>query len=203
MVTDQQVDADINAFINDRRDFWHQSGAMNERGEFKQFLHVWSMSTRGASVGPSHINGHDAFPWIPIWDKPDVSEMAAYWHVTAFKLFPGEWDHFWRNVSNLRSHSMTNASVGPFWALLPQKSEAALAQQMTGMKRRITNQQFLKNKTQAISVIDAELHAALAPFRVMTPQQEIEDEAVRSDEIRRDFIQNGNIPALGWPPRCR
>lgn len=200
MVTDQQVDADIDEY-NDKRDFWHQSGAMNPRGEFKQHLHLWTMGSPGP--GPRSVIQHEPYPWVPIWDKLDVSEMAAYWHMTRFKLFPSEWDGLWNHIAQMRNSCVATHARGPYWMLLPQMSTAALAQQMTGMKRRIQNQLFLKNKTHSISAIDAELITALEPFLVMTPQQEIEDEAVRSYEIRRYALQNRDLVALGRPPRCR
>lgn len=201
MVTDQQIEADAKSFDDERRDFWHQTGSINERGEFKQFLHIWIMSCKGP--GPASVKEHEVLPWIAVWDKPALSDMSAYWHVTNFKGFPYGWEDLWDHITAMRNIAVSSMACGPYWMLLEHGSLSALGQKMAGMKRRITNELFLTNKTQSISAVNAELFYALTPFLVMTPQQETEDEAVRSREVRGHNVPNGYISSLGRPPRCR
>lgn len=184
--------------------FWAQSGALKSNLEFKQHLHIWIMSEEN-SKDIGHVDTHYSVPWVPLWDRPDISEISAYYHVTKFAMMPSGWDDLWPNISmliDIKRERRRNVH-GPYWKLKDNPAIAFLAGEMVDMKRRIAREAFDRHAIDSLQFQRSLLRDALEPFRVMTVQQEKEDEAARVDEERATAVSIGNRTTSGGPPRCR
>lgn len=189
------------AVTDDMRESWYSSGSMTRAGEFKQHLHVFDMvaTDHGENISSRQ---HRSYPWVNLWPRPDIEDLTAYWHMTEFKMLPLEWTHFWLDLAALRA---TKKSHGPYWMLLDKPHHAHCAQVLVQMKRRLTNELSRQVTSRGINmkVFDQAIIDALEPFRVLTPQQEIADEAHRSSEGRGAAVSVRYSDTSGRPPRCR
>lgn len=155
----------------DSRLFWRDSGALkNNSQEFKQHLHIWLMSEENSrDIG--HVDTHYSVPWVPLWDRLDITEIKAYYHITNFALMPSGWEDLWRHVghmTDLRRDRPENVH-GPYWKLKDKPTIAVLAGEMAEMKRRVAREAFDKyGKTQSLIFQRCHMREALEPFRVPT-----------------------------------
>lgn len=196
------VSADIS---DNQREFWHLSGSMDEHGEFKQYLHIFVLR-RDADGGGSHsVYEWESFPWIAVWPKPDIEELAAYWQMTKWELFPHAWESLWFRLEKLRALSQTSNKQGPYWMLLSKPQFAQCANAMVRIKRRLSNElgRDIPHRDIRPHHFEKALLDAMVPFRVMTPQQEIADEAYRSSQSGGSAVRVWDGDTLGGPPRCR
>lgn len=187
-----------------------RTGSIDSNWEFKQWLHVWTISTQ--NTYRNYIGGaskHAAFPWVRLWDKPDLAEIMATYHITDFVNFPASWENLWYHLDDCIGERREDRSAvwGPYWMLLPKPGHSLLAGEIVGMKRRVVNELFkigIPESAQDFSTIQrTEFRRALDPFRVMTPQQEIDDETIRASEERSHAVRVRNRLTLSRPPRCR
>jgi hypothetical protein len=182
------------------RDFWHESGSVNAKSEFTRYLHLFS--TTG---NPTYPFAHEVYPWVNIMPKLDVAELAAYWHITEFNALPIKWCGFWGTLHSLRAACSTSKVAfqgGPFWMLLPTSRADHLAQVLVGMKRKLTNE-AIRLHAAVPTFVSYGFHQAMEPYRVMTPQQERDDEIARLREIGSAALQIRDRDTFGKPPRCR
>jgi hypothetical protein len=62
-------------------------GSLNPQGEFKQWLHVWSLDNRGRQ------SYNAAYPY-PLVGELDGELLASHAVIHRFKHWPGHWPHF-------------------------------------------------------------------------------------------------------------
>lgn len=160
---------------NERRAYWESVGALDSRGQFKTWLHVFGMLVDKGSHYSSMAQ-HLAYPWLPIMPKPDLAEIEAVYHMTRMQHWPSEWpDMFWFGLSSLQQDCRTPNGVlhGPYWMLLSTPAEAQCAQILVGMKRRLTNEMFKDGRPFSTDDLERRIRHAMVPFLVY-PQQEIQ-----------------------------
>lgn len=186
-------------------------GAVNTNNEFKRWLHVWVVGTE-RSNDQGHVMWNASYPWVPLWEKPDLSAMMATYYVTDFVNFPTSWEDIWYDLNEAieARRAKRLAAHGPYWMLLSRPSSHAIAGEMASMKRRLANElqrspEPLRHRPlgEVMSLAREQFVAALQPFRVMSIQQESEDEAVRTTEERRNAVRGWDRPTSRRPPRCR
>jgi hypothetical protein len=190
-----------------------ETDSLKPNNEFKQWLHIWTISTDSRDAG--HIHMHTQLPWVRLWDKPDLSVMKAAHHITDFVNFPISWVQLWYHLEEQieacreARREGRNEIHGPYWMLLEKPTIASLANKMAEWKRRVSVEVYgsLSRKEQSSSnvleIIRHQFFQSIEPLRVMSPQQELEDETARAAEERSDVVRVGNRVALGRPPRCR
>lgn len=187
--------------------------SINARGEYRRWLHLWTINNDSHC---GHIASHVAIPWVALWDKPELSIIKATYLMTDFVNFPISWQTMWDSLDEMIEDRRERSphTHGPYWMLLEQPSFARLAGEMASMKRRLINEQFkadpecfgIRDKRRREVWLDesrTQFRVALEPFRVMSPQQELEDETARTSEERRDAVRKRNRFASSRPPRCR
>lgn len=188
------------------------TGSVTASKEFKQWLHIWTIDEHSQSLATQVM-----YPWVRLWDKPDLSLMSATYLMTDFVNFPTSWQTFWHDVEDQIKECRTKVvggevykeHYGPYWRLLPVPSLARLAGEIAAMKRRIQREVFEQYPqcTPHDRLIREALRTtflqALEPFRVLSPQQEKEDEIARVAEERSRSLRVRDRFAPGRPPRCR
>lgn len=190
-------------------DLLEQTKALNSKNEYKQWLHVWTMRT-GNSNDAGHVSKHFSYPWVPIWEKPELDLMMAHYHITDWTNLPTMWGTFWYDLNECIEDARIarTGGSGPYWMLRTTPAIYQLAGEMASMKRRIANEvlQCLRPTVGDKEILTYQRSMfidALVPFRVMSFEQEQEDEAIRTAEKRRNVVQVRNSPPSGRPPRCR
>lgn len=160
----------------DRRTYWESLGAVDNRGQFKQWLHVFGMAVDRGSHYSSMLQ-HHVFPWLPLMPRPDLAEIEAIFHMTKLQNWPSEWpDLFWYHLAHLRADIAPHKSQhGPYWMLLSTPTDSACAQVLVGMKRRLTNELFKEGHAFSGPLLERRIIHAMAPFSIY-PQQESNNE---------------------------
>lgn len=200
------------AFPEDCRELLRRTNSLKPNGEFKRWLSVWTFVSNTTSVIK-----HQSFPWVQLWGKPDFSEMKATCLITGFAHFPEPWEQFWHHINVIiEYHRYTTRTNGrpytartngrPYWMLSGGPSEHILSEFLQAIEHRISKEIGVRAKELGRNykpTYQARFFEALEPFRVFTPQQEIEDETIRASEERSHVVRVWNRSASNRPPRCR
>src|SRR5471032_647032 len=97
----------------DLRNLEWQYGVLNERSEWKQWLHIFLLN--GADM---HLNEnrHAVFPWPMTTIAPDFELLAAHWNLNQYQAgWPPGWNHFWEDLNALRQSKrmISDSMSGP------------------------------------------------------------------------------------------
>lgn len=154
---------------------WKDTDSINERGEFRQHLHIFGMLVdKGSSF--SSLSLHRAFPWLRVMDKPDFAELDAIYSMTRFHNWPAMWaEMFMPQVTTIELEIKRNPLImhGPYWMLLGTHAESHVAQMLVGMKRRITNEMFANGAPFSGELLEIRVRLAMRDYRIFKTSQEI------------------------------
>lgn len=83
-------------------------GSLNPRGEYKQWLHVWSLDNNGRQ------SYNAAYPY-PLLEELDGELLASHAVIHRFKHWPAHWPHFvssWGFTLRLRARNNAGVPAG-------------------------------------------------------------------------------------------
>lgn len=146
------------------RRLWRESGSLNARGEFTQWLHVFCLE--GSPDGVPSVNLSRTFPWVNLMPKPEIETLIAMQHMTKMAQYPEEWRDWSYKFEEVRLEARQKKRFGPYWMLLPNFSPATLAQTLVGMKRRIHNEMFRDADPWSAREFERKLIESLEPFLI-------------------------------------
>ncbi len=180
----------------------------NRHGEFKLWLHVFSMHAPKNGIehdiASVHQTSHHTYPWMWEEEVPNFEALAALWHITGFAGLPEQYCDFWYTVRYAKRLELMsdNSWRGPYWMVLPQMQLAALAQSVVGIKNRTRNLLFKSHSVNStISSLNNMIYSALRPFLITNLGDEF-NETERTGEVGRRTVQEWHSPPPNRPPRC-
>lgn len=98
---------------NPRLNQFADPGSRNERGEYRQWLHVWGTSQNSGPIYPG------VYPWPFAHSHIDASLLAAHAAVTKFSHWPGQWPLFLKHWRSWDKSLIVCAGAKLYWRLAP------------------------------------------------------------------------------------
>lgn len=187
----------------DCQELLRRTNSLKPNGEFKRWLSVWTFK-----AGTHSVIKYQTFPWVQLWDKPDFSEMKATGLITKFAHFPEPWKELFPHINGIIEYQRYSGGTNnrPYWMLSSSPSGYILSEFLQAVEHRISKElgvQIRRSWHDYEPAFRFHFFEALEPFRVLTPQQEIEDETIRTSEERSHVVRVWNRPSLNRPTRSR
>lgn len=149
------------------RKLWQSTGSLNERGEFRQWLHIFTLASDPQGSGAPSVSRQYSLPWVNLMPKPCLETLEAMHHIARFRQFPAEWeDRFSYYMQETDVVAPTKGTFGPYWMLLAQPGAQCLAQSMVGLKRRLQNEMFREHDPWSARDFERRVIESMEPFLI-------------------------------------
>lgn len=147
-----------------RSRFWHETNSVTYNGAFKQWLHVFCLTTGDGDVPCIKLSR--AFPWVNVMPKPCIETLTATHHMTRMANFPDDWKDWQWKVSEVMLEARAPKRYGPYWMLLRAPGPQVLAQELVTMKRRIHNEMFRDADPWSAAEFELRVAESMEPFLI-------------------------------------
>lgn len=159
--------------LNRRARVWHETGSVNNSGEFKMWLHIFALVTQPDGDAP-HISEHHSLPWVNLMPRPCTANLEAMWHMTRFANYPSDWAMYNDYVAQARNAARTKNCFGPYWMLLPAPNSQRLAQELIAMKHRLRNEMFKDTIPWAAREFERRVVESMEPLLIGAIKDEVD-----------------------------